>query len=605
MNVLKFNVVALAFVLTFAQPAAAQWQTPLHSVPVGKGSGNTGFNNAVPGAAGIPLVSRGPTIDPAFAPASNAGIAAGVANTMKGSLDGAATSDIALVSCTAAYQITQWIAGVGWQCGVSPVLPSRATAATLNLSAFSAVRTMGYALPGDGGGAGFAKTVAPLTDSFISAFTIQGGAGCTNGTYGAPSGTVSTVAAIWSAPGRASFAVGTATVAGNVLTAVNITGTPGNAYSVGDVLTSSFAGCSSQPAITVTAITAPQASFIDAVATKFQYVPDGFPNVLQFGAKGDWNGSDAGATNNFTAVQAASNFAGFKSSTSFDSGGWWGGKVIVPSGSYMMCGSTYHVLPEGTVMEGPSASGSATLRLCDAYNLNIAAFTICDPVWGFACLGTKYKSISFSASRSVAVAGGVFMIYSNNLQDFAGLEDVYVYAGQRGCVWFEKGYGGASWVGVQKVSCNAGSPNNPMMRFGNTAASGMNFGSSIISIRDIVLGGASSAPFQLQSGMQIYGGFAKIENVHCELINLQCIYVESPATGNAIIMHFTNINSQGCSGSCSGIITLASTNDPGNVIFSQIPQSTYTHVIENAQPGGVSFNVTVKLPIICDTACHN
>jgi hypothetical protein len=60
---------AFAFLVAFfalCAPAAAQWQTPNHSVPVGRGSGATGFNSAVPGAAGTAVVSNGATSDPSF-----------------------------------------------------------------------------------------------------------------------------------------------------------------------------------------------------------------------------------------------------------------------------------------------------------------------------------------------------------------------------------------------------------------------------------------------------------------------------------------------------------------------------------------------------------
>lgn len=62
-----FRSIALVLALfTAAAPAAAQWQTPNHSVPIGQGAGNTGFRNAAPGTAGLPLVSNGPAADPSF-----------------------------------------------------------------------------------------------------------------------------------------------------------------------------------------------------------------------------------------------------------------------------------------------------------------------------------------------------------------------------------------------------------------------------------------------------------------------------------------------------------------------------------------------------------
>lgn len=111
------RLAAVAFALLVASPAVAQWQTPNHSVPIGRGVGKTGFGSAVPGVAGQPLVSTGLTLDPAFGQAANNGIAPGAANTVKGSLDGANTSDIAVPSCTGLGQAIRWAAGVGPNCG--------------------------------------------------------------------------------------------------------------------------------------------------------------------------------------------------------------------------------------------------------------------------------------------------------------------------------------------------------------------------------------------------------------------------------------------------------------------------------------------------------
>lgn len=65
-------IVAACFAIAF--PAAAQWQVPDHSVPIGNGVGITGFANAAPGTAGLPFVSNGPTVDPSFQLLNTAGI---------------------------------------------------------------------------------------------------------------------------------------------------------------------------------------------------------------------------------------------------------------------------------------------------------------------------------------------------------------------------------------------------------------------------------------------------------------------------------------------------------------------------------------------------
>jgi hypothetical protein len=109
-------VVALAFLLTCA-PAFAQWQTPNHSVPLGRGTGVTGFGSAVPGTTGMPFVSQGASSDPAFGTIANSGFAAGAADTYKGSLNGTTVVDVPRAPCTAVNQALRYTAGVGESCG--------------------------------------------------------------------------------------------------------------------------------------------------------------------------------------------------------------------------------------------------------------------------------------------------------------------------------------------------------------------------------------------------------------------------------------------------------------------------------------------------------
>lgn len=554
-------------------------------------NGGTTFGGYTPSGDVAVVPSTGvETIQPGVV--TNAKLASGAANTTKGSLTGSAEVDLTMVSCSAIYQLSQWVTGTGWQCATNLVLPSRAIAASLNLSAFTTVHTLGYTTPADGGEATFKNVAsASFIDSFISTFTTQGSTGCTNNAY---------TGVIWTKSGNPSLVIGTATAAGGTVTAVSIYGTPGNGFSVGDVLTTgSIPGCS--PTITVTAITPPQASFIDTASTHFQFVPSGPLNVLQFGAIGDWNGTDGSATNNFTQIQAAVHFAGYKSSTSFDAGGYWGGRVYVPSGSYKMCGASYFVLDEAVILEGASATG-ATLRVCDTYTAALNTFTICDPVWAFACFTAQYRNISFSASRTLAGNSNIFMIYSNNVQDFGGLYNVYIYPGQRGCVDFEKGYGGASTVFIEKLSCNQGSVNNVMVKIGNTPGSGLNFGSTIVSLKDLVLAGPSSGQQQLQPALQILGGFTSAENVHCEIITEACVQISVPSSANGEQINLKNVNSQGVATSqtCNGVVELVSGNNPGNTIIQSVPvSSTCTNTIANGQAGGSNFTAQVRGPTMC------
>lgn len=74
MKMLRFIACAVAIIFGNVAPAVAQWQTPNHSVPIGRGAGITGFGSAIPGVAGLPLVSNGPGLDPSFQPLSGSAV---------------------------------------------------------------------------------------------------------------------------------------------------------------------------------------------------------------------------------------------------------------------------------------------------------------------------------------------------------------------------------------------------------------------------------------------------------------------------------------------------------------------------------------------------
>lgn len=480
----------------------------------------------------------------------------------------------------------------------SNVLASRAFAASQNLSIFTSVQTLGYASPGDGGGATF-KNVgsAPFIDSFISTGTIAGGSGYTTGTY---------YGALLSG-GTGRGAIAKITVAAGAVTAVDLTYSPGNAYSVGDVLTVSntaIGGTGSGFTFTVTAVTAPLGSFTDSGGVHFQYVTNEapYPNIRQFGAKLDWDGVDGTATDDFNAVQAAIWFATYRSSTFFDSGGFWGGTVMVPSGSALLCGNTTTslVISEGVTLSGAGTSGATTLKMCDAFGGATNFIELGDPNWHFACFNMSLTKLSVFSLRSIAAAGGTAMVHTNCAQDFGGLRDVYFYSGGRSCLIFEKGYGGASQVVLENLSCTPASVNNAGIVIGSTNPA-LNYGSTNISFRNIVVGGPSSANFHLQGGIIIYGGFGLAENIHCENV-IVCLEMAIPATGNGDLWTITNINagSGAPAPACTGVIQLDGTNQPGNAIISQVPAGSCANVVTNAQTGGINQTTRIRLPKLFD-----
>lgn len=244
----------------------------------GGSNGQIQYNNAgalggftASGDATIATPSGTVTIQPnavtsgkiAASAVTNAKIQPGAVNTMKATLDGVATSDVALTACTLTYQITKWVSGTGWQCGINPVLPSRAIAATLDLSAFRAVTTQGYATPGDGGGTTYVNK-----NSAVNTFSISTPGACTNGTW---------TGVKFNGGTGAGFAA-TVVCSGGVATSVTPVGagSRGNGYTAGDVLTAScsnIGGCVTAPQITVSTIG--NAPITDAFTATFTTVSGG------------------------------------------------------------------------------------------------------------------------------------------------------------------------------------------------------------------------------------------------------------------------------------------------------------------------------------------
>lgn len=128
----------LVALLLAASPALAQWQTPNHSVPLGRGVGVTGFGSVVPSIAGRPFIDNGAGLDPGFGSIANSGFAPGAANTAKGTLDGVSVTDLPLPSCTGVNQAWRYVNGVGINCGTVTVTTGFDTPINFGLTASAA-----------------------------------------------------------------------------------------------------------------------------------------------------------------------------------------------------------------------------------------------------------------------------------------------------------------------------------------------------------------------------------------------------------------------------------------------------------------------------------
>lgn len=585
-----FRLIALAAALLTAAPAVAQFQVPDHSVPIGRGNSAQGFKNAAPGPLGYPLVSNNATTDPSFQRLPNAGLAPGAANTVKGSVDGVATSDLAIASCSAIYQFTQWVSGTGWRCGILPVLPSRAVAATLDLSAFTAVSTMGYATPGDGGRADFVKTVATaFLDNSISSGTIaaNGTGGCTNGTY------------LGQVPiGFTGYqTVFSITVAGNIVTAI-VNTSPGNAIANGASLSFTVPGCVGTVQWTVTGITAATGSFTDSAANKWQInMPAGGLDARAMGIKFDWSvtAADGGSTDNFTAIQNAYNFAAYAPGF-IDTGSSTGGKILFPRGTAMFCGTNGTVplkIWQGVVHQGQGATASV-IKPCDAWINTTNFIELCDTASHIACFSAAFRDAqlftTYTVGQGSASATTQSVFYTNSCQhQGCGIYNATVYPGAcRQGVKAEFGYGGAAMVflineveikgGMKDANCAAGAP---------AAVSISGYGSTIIGVDGLNIGGLSAASTfgPRSNGLAVTGGYVLVNKLYAENVIAPVISnIIGPAVG------FVNVKGFDSGTACVNGVLRAGGSTANTVKLEAAFANSCTNTYNNAGAGSGAIN---------------
>lgn len=170
MKITRFAAFAIALLL--ASPALAQWQTPNHSVPLGRGSGVSGFGAAAPSTAGRPLISNGASSDPSFGLVPNSALTPGAADTLKGSLNGTTVTDVAVPACTSVGSALQWAAGTGPQCNPVSVFTGFDAPVNMGLSAAVAGNALTFTLTTASGGV--PSTTSPVLVPFRSTTLTTG-----------------------------------------------------------------------------------------------------------------------------------------------------------------------------------------------------------------------------------------------------------------------------------------------------------------------------------------------------------------------------------------------------------------------------------------------
>ena len=239
-----------------------------------------------------------------------------------------------------------------------------------------------------------------------------------------------------------------------MLTAFQISGTGGNAYLVGDVLSlpASVGACTNPATWTVTAITAPTGSFTDTAGTHWQIVLDqgNYINIRQFGAKQDFTlaTGDAGATNDQASIQNALNFASAGLGP-IDGKGYAGHTVMVPRGGSLVCGGL--MVPQAVSLRGVH-QGASLLKECDAELTTQQFITLGDPLWHLSTFFESVEDLTLYGAAST-ISGNIAMVYSNSQQQGTAIKNVSIYSRVRGCVYTEIGYGGKAFFHISSMYC--------------------------------------------------------------------------------------------------------------------------------------------------------
>lgn len=450
---------------------------------------------------------------------------------------------------------------------------SRAVALTQNLTGSTVVQTLGYATPGDGGGAVF-KNVgsAPFLDSFVTSGTISNaGAGYTNGTY----------RSVFFQGGTGSNFIANVTVAGGVITVVTIINAGGFAYTVGDVITPTggngqIGGTGAGFTWTVGAVSTPLASFTDSAGNRWQYVQGDAIYAKQFGAKFDWlrTTGDAGATNDHASIQAALNYASYVNefAINFVTNSLAGTAVVWPSGTAMICGAPLRQF-SSTWARGQGPQNSM-LKMCDT-GIGAAEnfYTVCDERAQLACFGGQISDFGLVALIAAPGNSGTYMLYSNAAQQQRFISNISIYSGTRGCFRYDTGYGGAAIVGIYDYFCTVASGNT------QTAANVVNATSTMFTFMNGVIESSSYTGF----GITFLAGMSKFVSYHFEGITTGINVQMTVATDKLTVDNVTG------GSNCLEMVRLQSTNTLNNFSITQThKQGVCVNLVLNGQPAGAN-----------------
>lgn len=196
-----------------------------------------------------------------------------------------------------------------------------------------------------------------------------------------------------------------------------------------------------------------------------------------------------------------------------------------------------------------------------------------------AAFGSRLEKMQLFATTTNA-ALGKSMVYSNNAQHTAGVKDIKVFGGNRHCVVFETGIGGASYFTCDDVETfNHG---NTVGVASNNSQIKLNYAGLLTNIRNIVMGGPGPSGGAAARGLEILGGNVIGENIHAEGIS-DGIVISIP-TENEGTVQLRNVNGNPFT---TNLIHIDSVTDNNTVVVSSIFGNGSTVTIKD-DPGAAS-----------------
>jgi hypothetical protein len=232
---------------------------------------------------------------------------------------------------------------------------------------------------------------------------------------------------------------------------------------------------------------------------------------------GDWNGSDATATNNTAALQAAIVAASADNTNGgiVDSGGTQGNTILLPKGSIMFDDTL--TLGDGVSFQG-SGDYATNLRVKGTFDPNKHRIRLGSPGDTYSSFGGRLRNLIVSQASTLESAGSTALVYTNDVQDGTLLDHVLLRGFQSRCFVGETGYGGASIIRLRQVTGNTGYAGRPAFSF--------DYGEgTMIDVEGLEPSGARVNPADPNSpsipgtvGVYVRGGYSKFRFVHGELL---------------------------------------------------------------------------------------